>query len=376
MDLNETMEERSFRSETRAWLGEHTPPPLAPELAGSDSDLAYRRIFAQALFDAGYAAVDWPRRYGGLGLGLVHKAIWNEEWARARAPETFQNAIDLLGPTLLACGTPEQCDRYLRPLLTGEETWCQGFSEPDAGSDLAALRTRAELGSDGRWRVSGQKVWTSHARWAEWCFVLARTSSEPNPHRGITFLLVPMDQPGIEVRPLRQMTGDDDRFAEVFFEGAIAEDVVGEIDDGWRVAMTTLGHERFTRTFWLQMNARNELDALREMIGPVRDPVMRQRLAGLESSVAILRWLLLRDLSRLQAGAQLGAEGSLHKALWSDLDQRLHQVATDVRGLAAVTGDADRWQQRMLYTRAETIFAGSSEIQRNIIAERILGLPR
>jgi alkylation response protein AidB-like acyl-CoA dehydrogenase len=215
MDLTETEEHRRFRLNARAWLAEHAPEPVPLEVAGTPAELEFRRRWAKELAEAGYAGIDWPVEYGGAGHGFVERLIWNEEWAAARCPEAFEDTCDQLGSTLLANGTPEQCARYLPPMLVGEETWCQGFSEPNAGSDLAALATRAELGPGGRWRLTGQKIWTSHARWAQWCYVLARTSADR--HRGLTYFLVPMDQPGVEVRPLRQISGDDE-FAELFLD--------------------------------------------------------------------------------------------------------------------------------------------------------------
>ena len=372
MNLTESDADRRFRLEARSWLAEHAPAPLPLEQRGTPEELEFRRSWAKELAAAGYAGIDWPTEYGGAGRGFVERLIWNEEWARARCPEAFEDSCDQLGSTLLANGTPEQCARYLPPMLVGDETWCQGFSEPNAGSDLASLQTRAEQGPDGRWRITGQKVWTSHARWATWCYVLARTS--PDRHRGITFFLVPMDQPGVEFRPLRQMSGDAE-FAETFFDGAEAADVIGEVGNGWAVAMTTLAHERFTRSFRVRTHLRNDLDDLRTAYGPFTDPVSRQEVARLETAVAVFRWMLLKDLTDLRAGKPLGTRGSLHKLMWTTGDQALFNLGTRLGGLERLTGDSE-WIRHLYWTRAESIFAGSTEIQKNLIAERILGLPR
>ena len=372
MDLNESPGNQRFRLEARSWLAEHAPDPLPLEQLGTATELEFRRTWAKELAAAGWAGIDWPTEYGGAGHGFVERLIWNEEWAAARCPEAFEDTCDQLGSTLLASATPEQCARYMPPMLIGDETWCQGFSEPNAGSDLAALQTRADEGPGGRFRITGQKIWTSHARWARWCYVLARTG--PDRHRGITFFLVPMDQPGVEVRPLRQMSGDAE-FAEVFFDGAEAADVVGEVNNGWDVAMTTLAHERFTRSFRVRTHLRNDLDDLRASAGPITDPVSRQEIARLEAAVAIFRWTLQRDLSGLMQGEPLGTRGSLHKLMWTYADQYLHEVGARMGGMPRLTGDS-RWLRHLYWTRAESIFAGSSEIQKNLIAERILGLPR
>jgi alkylation response protein AidB-like acyl-CoA dehydrogenase len=342
------------------------------ELHWTQEELEFRRRWAKQLAAAGYAGIDWPKEYGGAGRGFEDRLIWTEEWARARCPEAFEDSCDQLGSTLLASATPEQCARYMPPMLVGDETWCQGFSEPDAGSDLASLQTKAEPGPGGRYRITGQKIWTSNAHWANWCYVLARTSADR--YRGITFFLVPMDQPGIEVRKLRQMSGEA-HFAEVFFDNAEAAEVVGEVGAGWSVAMTTLTHERFTRSVRVRTQLRNQLDDLRAQHGPVTDPRYRQDLARLETEVAIYRWMLLRDQTDLMAGREIGAKGSLHKLTWAKIDQAMVDLATRMGGMERITGDS-HFIRHYYWTRAVSIFAGSSEIQKNLIAERILGLPR
>jgi alkylation response protein AidB-like acyl-CoA dehydrogenase len=372
VDLTETDPHQRFRHTARSWLRQNLPEPLPAEVRGTTAELPLRRRWARQLAGAGYAGIDWPEQYGGAGLGLAERAIWNEEWARARWPETFEDTCDQLGSTLLASGSPEQCARYLHPMLVGDDVWCQGFSEPDAGSDLASLSTRAVQGADGQWRITGQKIWTSNAHWAKWCYVLARTSDDR--HRGLTFFLVPMDQAGIDVRPLRQMSGEK-HFAEVFFDRVEAEETVGEVGEGWTVAMTTLAHERFTRAFRLSTQLRNDLDDLRSLAGRTAAQPVRQELAWLESRVRILQWLLRRDLTAITSGAPVGARGSLHKLLWCTTDQRLYELTARVRGAATLLDDAD-WTTRYYWRRSESIYAGTNEIQHNIIAERILGLPR
>ncbi|HYH49410.1 MAG TPA: acyl-CoA dehydrogenase family protein [Acidimicrobiia bacterium] len=372
MDFDESPEHEAFRHQARSWLAEHAPDPLPLELEATQEELEFRRRWAKQLAAAGYAGIDWPEEYGGAGRTFAERLIWTEEWARARCPEAFEDSCDQLGSTLLASATPEQCARYMPPMLVGDETWCQGFSEPDAGSDLAALQTRAEPGPGGRFRITGQKVWTSNAHWANWCYVLARTSDDR--YRGITFFLVPMDQPGIEVRPLRQISGEA-HFAEVFFDRAEAQEIVGDVGAGWTVAMTTLTHERFTRSFRVRTHLRNDLDDLRAASEPVTDASHRQELARLETAVAIFRWTLLRDQTDLEAGRPIGNKGSLHKLMWANTDQALFELASRMGGLERLTGDS-HWIRHYYWTRAESIFAGSNEIQRNLIAERILGLPR
>ncbi|GGU88212.1 acyl-CoA dehydrogenase [Streptomyces albospinus] len=349
-----------------------------------------RRAWERELGSGGWIGLGWDRRQGAYGNragSLTQQVVWAEEYARAGAPGRVGHiGENLLAPTLIAYGDQAQRKRFLPAVARGEELWCQGYSEPEAGSDLAGLRTVA-VRDGGGYRVSGQKVWTSLAMEADWCFVLARTDPGERRHRGLSFLLVPMDQPGrIEVRPIRQMSGTAE-FNEVFFDGAVAraEHVVGGEGAGWRVAMGLLALERGVSTLVQQIGFAAELGvvvgaALRS--GAVRDPVLREQLVRQWGELKVMRWNALRTLG---AGDDAGAP-SVAKLLWGGWHQRLGELAMRVRGAAAVVGPAD-WsaaapyeldalQRLFLFTRADTIYGGSDEIQRNIIAERVLGLPR
>ena len=376
MDYGFTAEDDAFRTEARAWLDEHAPH--APD----------RRAWERTLGEAGWIGIGWPEGgYGNRTATLTQQVAWAEEYARSVAPPRSGHiGENLLAPTLLAHGTDEQKSRFLPPVAAGDELWCQGYSEPGAGSDLAGVRTRAERTPDG-YRVTGQKIWTSLAHEADWCFVLARTDPDSTRHHGLSFLLVPMDQPGrIEVRPIRQMTGTSD-FNEVFFDGAHArvEHVVGAEGDGWRVAMSLLGFERGVSTLAQQIGFAQELGRVLRTAadtGAADDPVVRDRLVRLWAELRVMRWNALRTLG----GSGDPGAPSVAKLLWAGWHQRLGELAVLVRGAAASAGPAD-WspatpyelddtQHLLLFSRADTIYGGSDQIQRTIIAERVLGLPR
>jgi alkylation response protein AidB-like acyl-CoA dehydrogenase len=368
-------EDEVFRGEVREWLGAHV------------GEAGERRGWERALGKAGWIGLGWGEAgYGNRTASLTQQVVWAEEYVRAGAPARCGHIGEkLLAPTLLVHGSAEQKARFLPAIAAGEELWCQGYSEPGAGSDLAGVRTRAERGPDGAYRVSGQKIWTSLAHQADWCFVLARTEADSRRHHGLSFLLVPMDQPGrIEVRPIRQLTGTSD-FNEVFFDGARAEHVVGGEGQGWRVAMSLLGFERGVSTLAQQVGFAGELtrvvrEALRS--GAVADPVVRARLVALWAELRTMRWNALRTLgSSGDAGAP-----SVAKLLWGGWHQRLGELAMQVRGAAATAGpgdwapsapyELDELQHLFLFSRADTIYGGSDQVQRTIIAERVLGLPR
>jgi alkylation response protein AidB-like acyl-CoA dehydrogenase len=310
--------------------------------------------------------------------------IYHEEYARAGGPGRAGHiGENLLGPTLIHFGSAEQRERFLPAIVRGEELWCQGYSEPDAGSDLASVKTRAELVGD-EWVIHGQKVWTSWAEWADWCFVLCRSDADAPSHRALSYLLVPMKQPGVEVRPIRQMTGTSE-FGEVFFDGArtAADCAVGAPGEGWKVAMGTLAFERGASTLGQQLQFHNEFDEIVRIArqnGAARDPVMRQRIAEVWVRLRIMRFNSLRTLSELE-GAQLRPEQMIAKLYWANLHRAIGKLAMDVLGPAAEIAEGPPYalsalQRRFLFSRADTIYAGSNQIQRNIIAERGLGLPR
>jgi alkylation response protein AidB-like acyl-CoA dehydrogenase len=326
--------------------------------------------------------VAWPAEYGGRGLTLHQQVVYFEEYARARAPGRIGHIGEtLLGPTLIAFGTEAQRQRFLPGIVAGTELWCQGYSEPGAGSDLANIQTRAHI-ADGQWVIDGQKVWTSQAHWADWCFVLARTNGAVAKHKGISYLLVPMHQDGIETRPIHQLTGDSE-FNEVFFTGATteADHVVGAIDDGWRVAMGTLAYERGASTLGQNLMFLNEWDevlALAQHNGRVADPVIRQRLLDTWIRLRLMRLNAMRIMS---SAHEAPPAAMITKLFWATLHRDLGELAMDVVGPHAMirTGDdADfsRLQRLFLFSRSDTIYAGSNQIQRNIIGERALGLPK
>ncbi len=378
MDFSYTPEEQAFRAELRAWLTANVPREAAPGTL--EEDAAFLTAWQRRLHDSGWVAVHWPREYGGRGASLTETAIYQEEMARARAPQVMNRVgINNVGPTLIAHGGEAQRQRYLPGILSGEEIWCQLYSEPNAGSDLASLRCRADRQGDG-FLVSGQKVWTSYAQFATFGILLARTDPAAPPHRGISCLIVDMRSPGLTIRPLRQLTGSAE-FSETFFDDVVVPraNLVGAENDGWRVATVTLAHERGTNfSFKEQVLQKIALDELADLLragGAARDPVMRQRWAAACIDVEIMRLHNCATMTRLARGELPGAESSIVKLFWADLSQRLNGLGLDALGPAAQFA-AGSWPQRMLWSRCASIAGGTDEIQRNIIAQRLLGLPR
>jgi alkylation response protein AidB-like acyl-CoA dehydrogenase len=388
MDLRDRPEDDAFRAEVRAWLEEHVVGEFAllggrggsgDETYGFEVRLAWEKVLAAG----GWTGIGWPVEYGGGGASIARQVIFNEEYVRARAPGRVSVLGEgLLGPTIIQYGTDAQRARFLPPILAGTELWCQGYSEPDAGSDLANVQTKAVLDGD-QWVVTGQKVWTSLAHQADWCFVVCRTEPGSTRHRGLSYLLVPMEQPGVEVRPITQLTRTSE-FNEVFFDGArtAAENVVGEVGDGWRVALATLAFERGVGLLGHQLSFRREFDRVLEVArarGATRDPLVRQRLAQSYCELEILRYNTLRSLSSID-GPVAPPEASISKLYWASWHQRFAELATDLRGPAGLVVEAapyelDEFQRTFLFSRSETIYGGSNEIQRNIVGERVLGLP-
>jgi alkylation response protein AidB-like acyl-CoA dehydrogenase len=376
MDLTPSPQEQAFRDELRAWLAANHP---GAEPDGDVAGFEFRRAWQRRLHEDGWAGVSWPKEYGGRGATLVEQAIYNEEVARAQAPSTA-NILGLAmgGPTVIAHGTEEQKRRYLEPILSAEEIWCQGFSEPEAGSDLASLKTRAVRDGD-EWVVTGQKVWTTLAHHAKWCMLVARTDPEARRHKGLTYFLMDMEQDAVQVRPLRQITGEAE-FNELFIEDARIPhaNILGGEGNGWAVAITTLMHERATLAFGLQIRVKITLAELLEDAresGAAVDPVIRDRLAQLYIESEVLRLNALRGLSAIMRTGVPGPEGSLGKWQWADVNQALTELAVDLRGGRAVLDD-ERWTYRFLRARANSIEGGTTEILKNIVAERVLGLPR
>jgi alkylation response protein AidB-like acyl-CoA dehydrogenase len=376
VDLTPTPQEQEFRDQLREWLGDNHP---GPEPEGDVAGFEFRRAWQRRLHDDDWAGVSWPKEYGGRGATLVEQAIYNEELARAQAPSTA-NVLGLAmgGPTVIAHGTEEQKRRYLEPILSADEIWCQGFSEPEAGSDLASLKTRAVRDGD-EWVVTGQKVWTTLAHHAKWCMLVARTDQDAPRHKGLTYFLMDMEQDAVQVRPLRQITGEAE-FNELFIEEARIphDNIVGGEGNGWNVAITTLMHERATLAFGLQIRVKitlGELLAEARESGATVDPIIRDRLAQLYIESEVLRLNALRGLSSIMRTGVPGPEGSLGKWQWAEVNQSLTELAVDLRGPRAVLDD-DRWTYRYLRARANSIEGGTTEILKNIVAERVLGLPR
>ena len=389
MDLRFSDIDETFRAEARTWLTDR----LVGEFSGvrgrggpgDEHELVEERtVWERALGEAGWIGIGWPTEYGGRGLSLAQQVIFYEEYARAHGPGRIGIVGEgLLGPTIIAFGSDAQKRRFLPGILNGTEIWCQGYSEPNAGSDLANVATRATRDGDD-WVIDGQKVWTSLATWADWCFVLCRTDRDAPKHKGISYLLVEMDQRGIEIRPIAQITGTSE-FNEVFFDGArtAAENVVGEVDDGWRVAMGTLAFERGASTLGQQLDFENELHAILDVAkkrGCADDPVMRQRLADTWIALRVMRYNALRSMSALEQGEMTGLT-SVHKLYWATLHRSMGELALDVLGPDAEIGngapyDLTPFQRLFLYSRADTIYGGANEIQRNVIGERALGLPK
>ncbi len=388
MDLRFSDADEAFRKEVADWLADNLSGEFAPlrgrgGLGDEHSLIDERRAWERHLGAAGWTCVGWPREYGGRGASLHQQVIFHEEYARAGAPgRTGHIGETLLGPTLIAFGSEAQKQRFLPGIVRGEELWCQGYSEPNAGSDLANVQTRAEL-EDDEWVIHGQKVWTSWAAWSDWCFAVCRTEPDAPNHRALSYILVPMDQPGVEVRPIVQITGSSE-FSEVFFDGAraAADDLVGERGGGWKVAMGTLAFERGASTLGQQHQFQNELDQVIEVArrnGAAEDPVLRQRLADAWIGLRIMRWSALRMLSHDET--ELRPEAMVSKLYWATWHRNLGKLAMDVLGAAGEVVEGAPYelgdlQRLFLFSRSDTIYAGSNQIQRNIIAERALGLPR
>ena len=388
MDLGFSATEEAFRDEVRAWLEANLPPEWRHRGIGGyreDEEEGVQREWQRRLHEAGWLKLAWPKEAGGRGASPVMQAIYQEEMARAGAPIILGRlGVTLLAPTLVVHGSPWQKEQYLEKLLGGELIFCQGFSEPDAGSDLAGLRARAEK-KNGKWILNGQKTWSSGAHYADRSFLLARTSSDGKPYEGISFFLVDMKQPGVEVRRIKQMTGGGE-FCEIFLSGAEVDerDLVGEPGAGWKIAMTVFGFERGG----LAQAARfervvAELAILVRDHGRGADVDVRQRVAQAQIEAHVFRMNGLRNLTRAAHGQAPGPEASLTKLYWSEMDKRIQETAVGVQGpYGALAPDSPfaleegRWQYGWMWSQAETIYAGSSEIQRNIIAERVLGLPR
>jgi len=389
MDLNLTPGERQFRDEFRAWLKANVPVEWAGGTGAEDREeyVKYLRDWQRKLYEGGWAGISWPKEYGGRGATLMEQAIFQEELARANAPQLIGTiGLSLVGPTIIALGTDEQKSRYLPPILSGEEIWCQGFSEPNAGSDLASLGTKALRDGDD-FVVNGQKIWTSFAQIADWCLLLVRTDAEAPKHKGITCLLADMRGEGVTVRPLRQMSGDAG-FNEVFFSNARvpAAQVLGEVNKGWTTAITALMNERANLGTGVQVVFKRNLEALIARARTVErggrpaseDPLVRQKLAQAYLELEILRLNTNRALTSLAQTGAPGPEGSIQKLYWSEMNQRTQQTAQEILGPYGQLKDFDNglWEYAYLRSRGNTIEAGTSEIQRNIIAERVLGLPK
>jgi alkylation response protein AidB-like acyl-CoA dehydrogenase len=376
VDLTLSPSEESFRDELRAWLAANDP---GPEPDGDLAGFEFRRAWQHRLHEAGWAGVSWPQEYGGRGATLVEQAIYNEEFVRAQAPSAA-NVLGLAmgGPTVIAHGTEEQKHRYLEPILSAEEIWCQGFSEPGSGSDLASVKTRGVRDGDD-WVVTGQKVWTTLAHYAKWCMLVARTDPDAPRHQGLTYFLMDMEQDAVQVRPLRQITGEAE-FNELFMEEARipSANIIGGEGNGWAVAITTLMHERATLAFGLQVAVKRALRQLMDEAksdGTADDPLVRDRLAQLYIEAEVLRLNAYRGLSAIMRDGVPGPEGSLGKWQWAEVNQALTELAMDLRGPRAVLYD-DTWTFRFLRARANSIEGGTTEILKNIVAERVLGLPR
>jgi alkylation response protein AidB-like acyl-CoA dehydrogenase len=396
MDFDFTPEQQAFRAEVRAWLAANVPADLKGRgfaaTRGDREQVARLRGWQRTLQRAGYVGIDWPVEYGGRGASLLEQILLYEEMSRAEAPQPLnRGGLSMLGPTLMKHGTPAQRARHLDKILTAEEIWCQGFSEPNAGSDLANLQTRAVLDGDA-YVLNGQKVWTSMGHVADWGFFLVRTDPAAAKHKGITFMLIDMKTPGITIRPLRQITGEAE-FNETFLDNVRvpAANVVGKVNEGWGVALTTLAYERDVLTFIRHISLRTALHRLMELARrtdragrpAALDPVIRQRVADIVIGERLLQLAGYRSLTRILQGGAPGPEGSTAKLFWSLLDQDLAELATQVIGPYSqikaghpLAPDEGQWEFYELLARGSGIRAGTSEILRNILGERVLGLPK
>ncbi len=394
MDLSFSPTEECFRQRVQKFMRDNLPPGWGKGGGRPPgmSQVEFLKDWQRRLYHNGFLGMAWPKEYGGQGASQVEMAIFNEEVARFRAPGPLNVlGLSMAGPTIITHGTEEQKKRYLPEILSCEEIWCQGFSEPNAGSDLASLKTRAELKGD-EFIVNGQKVWTTLGHIADMCMLLVRTDPDAPKHRGLSYLLVEMRTPGVTVKPLRQMTGEAE-FNEMFFDDLHVprENLLGPLNEGWRVATTTLMNERGTSALATVMRYRIVFDEIVDLarttlhngLPATQDPVIRQQLAQFYVDLEMMRFTAYRTFSKILKGGNLGPEGSISKLAWSELNQRMMDLVMSLEGPAsqlmrgsphAVEGG--RWQHHFLRSRANTIEAGTSEIQRNIIAERVLGLPR
>src|SRR5215207_1742567 len=376
MDLTLNAEEEAFRDEVRAWLQENHP---GPEPEGEEAKFEFRRAWQLKMHEAGWAGISWPKEYGVRGATLIEQAIFSEEMARSKAPSPA-NVLGLVmgGPVVITHGTEDQKERLLEPIHSAEEIWCQGFSEPESGSDLASLKTRATR-DDGGWRISGQKVWTTFAHEAKWCMLVARSDPDAPRHKGITYFLMDMEQDEVDVRPLRQITGEAE-FNELFIEDAYVpdENVIGGEGNGWMVAITTLMNERAGLGASAALGLSNALDELIRLArqrGLADDPMVRDRVARLRIAIEGLRLGAMRALTATMKVGTPGPEGSISKLQWSSTNQALCELAIEVGGTEALASGSP-WAYRFLRSRANSIEGGTSDVLRNIVAERVLGLPR
>lgn len=391
MDFRLTAAEAEFRRQVHDWLVANLPPgwgtPSYQKPEEPAEKVAFARRWQRQLHEGGWAGLHWPREYGGRGATPIEQFLFAEEYTRLGAPAMIDIGVGpgLTGPTLIHHGTDAQKRRFLPRILTGHDVWCQGFSEPNAGSDLANCRTRAELEGD-EFRVTGQKIWTSYARFADWCILIVRTDPQAPKHKGLTFLLVDMKSPGITIRPLVEMTGVA-WFNEVFFDDVRVprENMVGLLNEGWTIAITTLAHERGGSAPHARLagELHATMDLARARGDAARDPRYRQRLAQAYIETEVVRLVAYKQVSDVMRTGQPGPEGSYLKLLWSETDLRMKELAIEMEGPYATIErgdphaiDGGRWQYEYLWSRAATIYAGSSEVQRNIIAQRVLGLPR
>jgi alkylation response protein AidB-like acyl-CoA dehydrogenase len=378
LDLRFTPEQDAFRADVRAWLEANVPNPTLPSMDTADGFELHRR-WERTLHDAGWGVVSWPVEYGGRGLSILEWLIFEEEYYRANAPgRVNQNGLFLLGPTLMDHGTAEQKARFLPAMASGDEIWCQGWSEPNAGSDMANIRTKAIRDGD-EWVIEGQKTWCSRGVWADWLFGLFRSEPGSERHHGLTMVLMPMDTPGVDARPIAQMDGETG-FAEVFFDEARVpvSNTLGEPGQGWNVAMTTAG---FERGLLLRPPGRFLQTArrLQELFVRAGEPqAYRDVVAQAQMHARMYRLYVWWTAGRLARGEHIGPESSVNKLVWSQMDIRMHEAAVDLLGLAGITdeGEASRWIDGYYFSLAGPIYAGTNEIQRNIIGERVLGLPR
>jgi alkylation response protein AidB-like acyl-CoA dehydrogenase len=395
MDLNYTAEDTAYRAQVRQWLADNLPREKL-------TTLEQKKQWHRKLYEAGYLGMGWPKAYGGREARPMEQAIVGQEMARVNAPPAVNGlGLGIVGPTIIHHGTEEQKQRYIAKILAAEEIWCQLYSEPNSGSDLASLQCRADIDGD-EFVINGQKIWTSGGMQSDWGLMLARTDRNAPKHQGISCILIDMHQPGVEVRPLKQITGSEE-FCEVFFSNVRvpADNLIGELNAGWQIAQTTLGYERGGNTLSRVTRLQEQFNRLTELAQTLRkdgtraidDPLTRQKLGEIAADVEVLRYSSLRILSRLEKGQRPGPESSLAKLHYSELDKRVQEIMLDILGPYGQMLDGAQakfglaqdsplgelsmnWPQSFLWARAGTIYAGSSEIQKNIIGERVLGLPK